>query len=72
MSLQNGRYTAARPANVAAGWKLERLTQPSRLFGANGVCTGPDGRIYVAQVSGSQISAVDVKTGEVEIGRAHV
>ena len=66
MSLQNGRYTAARPADVAAGWKLERLTRPSRLFGANGVCTGPDGRIYVAQVSGSQISAIDVNTGEVE------
>jgi hypothetical protein len=26
----------------------------------------PDGRIYVAQVSGSQISAIDVKTGAIE------
>lgn len=66
MSLQNGRYTAGKPLSLAAGWALERLTQPSRLFGANGVCTGPDGRIYVAQVSGSQISAIDVTTGAVE------
>ncbi|MBN4055337.1 SMP-30/gluconolactonase/LRE family protein [bacterium AH-315-K03] len=51
---------------LADGWQMQRLTQPSRLFGANGICTGADGRIYVAQVSGSQISAVDVDTGVVE------
>ena len=28
--------------------------------------TGPDGRVYVAQVTGSQISAVDLTSGEVE------
>src|SRR3546814_20007878 len=28
--------------------------------------TVPDGRIYVAQVSGSQVSAIDVNTGAVE------
>ena len=66
MSLQNGRYTAARPLSLAEGWSLKRLTQPSRLFGANGIRTGPDGRIYVAQVSGSQISAIDVETGAIE------
>jgi sugar lactone lactonase YvrE len=36
------------------------------LFGANGLRTGPDGRIYVAQVSGSQITAIDVGTGAIE------
>jgi sugar lactone lactonase YvrE len=66
MSLQSGRYTSARALILAPGWSLERLTQPSRLFGANGLRTGPDGRIYVAQVSGSQISAIDVGTGTVE------
>jgi sugar lactone lactonase YvrE len=66
MSLQSGRYTAARPLDLAEGWSLKRLTQPSRLFGANGLRTGPDGRIYVAQVSGSQISAIDVQTGAIE------
>jgi sugar lactone lactonase YvrE len=50
----------------ADGWSLQRLTPPSRLFGANGVRTGPDGRIYVAQVTGSTISALDVGTGAVE------
>jgi len=66
MPLKYGRYTAARPSTLAEGWDLERLTQPSRLFGANGLRTGADGRIYVAQVSGSQISAIDVTTGAIE------
>jgi sugar lactone lactonase YvrE len=65
MSLQNGRYTG-RALSLAAGWALKRVTQPSRLFGANGIRTGPDGRVYVAQVSGSQISAIDVTTGAIE------
>jgi sugar lactone lactonase YvrE len=49
---------------VADGWRLERVTAPSRLFGANGLRTGPDGRVYIAQVTGSQISALDHRTGE--------
>ena len=57
------RYSAGNPATVADGWRIERLTAPSRLFGANGLRTGPDGRIYVAQVTGSQISALDLETG---------
>jgi sugar lactone lactonase YvrE len=56
------RYSAANPT-AADGWRLERLTAPSRLFGANGLRTGPDGRVYVAQVTGSQISALDLDTG---------
>ena len=66
MSLQSGRYRAARPHSLVSGWSLTRLTPPSRLFGANGLRTGPDGRIYVAQVSGSQISAINVETGAIE------
>ena len=66
MSLRNGRYSAAKPPQVAAGWSLGRLTPPSRLYGANGLRTGSDGRIYVAQVAGSQISALDVATGDLE------
>ncbi|MGB8363784.1 MAG: hypothetical protein WCE20_04525 [Rhizomicrobium sp.] len=66
MLLQSGRYKAAGPASLAEGWTLERLTPPSRLFGANGLRTGADGRIYVAQVAGSQVSAIDVDTGEIE------
>ncbi|MGV0732162.1 SMP-30/gluconolactonase/LRE family protein [Mycolicibacter sinensis] len=52
---------------VAPGWRLERVTAPSRLFGANGLRTGPDGRVYIAQVTGSQISALDVSTGELAV-----
>jgi sugar lactone lactonase YvrE len=59
----DARYTAPNSA-AAEGWRLERLTAPSRLFGANGLRTGPDGRVYVAQVTGSQISALDVVTGQ--------
>ncbi|HSW15307.1 MAG TPA: SMP-30/gluconolactonase/LRE family protein [Solimonas sp.] len=66
MSQQSGRYAAAKSPGLAEGWSLERLTPPSRLFGANGLRTGPDGRIYVAQVSGSQISAIDIASGQVE------
>ena len=64
-SVDDARYTATSPA-AADGWRLDRLTAPSRLFGANGLRTGPDGRIYVAQVTGSQISALDLGTGLVD------
>lgn len=67
MFQQSGRYRATRPLSLAEGWNLERLTPVSRLFAANGLCTGPDGRIYVAQLSGSQISAFDLNTGHIEV-----
>ena len=54
-------------AKVADGWQLERITGPSRLYGANGLRIGPDGRIYVAQVAGSAVSAVDPDSGSIEI-----
>jgi sugar lactone lactonase YvrE len=66
MLMQGARYISGTSITLADGWGLERLTPPSRLFGANGLRTGPDGRIYVAQVTGSQISALDVVTGRLE------
>jgi sugar lactone lactonase YvrE len=60
------RYGAPTSPTVTDGWHLTRLTAASRLFGANGLRTGPDGRIYIAQVTGSTISALDVDTGELE------
>ncbi len=66
MSQLPGRYVAP-PATLADGWTLSRLTPPSRLYGANGIRTGKDGRIYVAQVCGSQISAVDPDSGVIEV-----
>ncbi len=65
-ALLPSRYTPAAPPGVAPGWTLKRCTPPSRVFGANGLRTGPDGRIYIAQVTGSQISALDIATGAVE------
>src|SRR6201992_1490982 len=64
MSLYEGRSGVGASPTVADGWRLERLTPPSRLFGPTGLRTGPDGRIYIAQVTGSQISALDVGTGQ--------
>jgi len=53
-------------AAAAEGWRLERMTPASRLYGANGIRTGADGRIYVAQVAGNTVSAVDPDTGLIE------
>lgn len=60
------RDQLAGSASAAEGWALSRVTRPSRLNGANGLRTGKDGRIYVAQVAGSQVSAVDPDTGAIE------
>jgi sugar lactone lactonase YvrE len=64
--LLQGRSGAGASPTLAVGWRMARLTPPSRLFGANGLRTGPDGRIYIAQVTGSQISALDVGSGQLE------
>src|SRR5258708_36055409 len=67
MLQKDGRYPAKRPPSLAEGWSLERLTPVSRFFGANGMRPGADGRIYVAQFIGSQVSAVDPNTREIEV-----
>jgi sugar lactone lactonase YvrE len=64
-SASTTRYPAA--PQTTDGWRLDRITPPSRLFGANGLRTGPDGRIYIAQVTGSTISALDINTAALEI-----
>ncbi len=66
MTSPSGRFSAALPPEASDGWRLERLTAPSRLYGANGMRTGADGRVYVAQVAGSQVSAIDVDSGVIE------
>ncbi len=65
-SPQLSRYGPVRPIEAADGWRVERVTPPSRLFGANGLRAGPDGRVYIAQVTGSQITALDHRTGQLE------
>jgi sugar lactone lactonase YvrE len=65
---QVSRYqSSAGGINLAAGWKCTHLTQPSALYGANGMRFGPDGRLYVAQAFGSQVSAIDTRTGDVAV-----
>jgi sugar lactone lactonase YvrE len=67
MKQTNGRYSGAQTPRSAEGWTVERLTPVSRLFNANGLRTGTDGRIYVAQGIGSQVSAVHPDTAEIEV-----
>jgi sugar lactone lactonase YvrE len=62
MSDRWSAYSDVSP-EVAAGWRLDVVTPPSRLGGANGMTFGPDGRLYVTQVFGSQVTAIDVETG---------
>lgn len=66
MSSKQGRYQGSG-VRTADGWSISHITPPTQLFGANGLRTGPDGRIYVAQVSGSQISAIDVNSSAIEV-----
>lgn len=67
MLSSNWPARVAIDANVKEGWALRRVTNPSRLYGANGLRTGADGRIYVAQVAGSQVSAIDLESGSIEV-----
>ncbi len=65
---QTSRYfSPAGGISVAAGWKCTQLTLPSALYGANGMRFGPDGRLYVAQAFGGQISAINTATAEVSV-----
>src|SRR5712692_11352215 len=66
MAQETNRYSGAA-TKVAAGWTCTRVTAPSALFGANGMRMGPDGRLYVAQAFGSQISAIDPVSGSVSV-----
>lgn len=50
-------------ARLAPGWSLSHAMPPAALFGANGMRFGPDGRLYVTQVFGSQITALDPESG---------
>ena len=57
------RYAENTQPQAAAGWQLAHLSSPSGLFGANGMRMGTDGKLYVVQAFGSQVSAVDTGSG---------
>ena len=57
----------AREPQAAPGWQIARLLPASGLYGANGMICGPDGRLYVTQAFGSQITAVNVSSGSLEV-----
>ena len=59
------RFGAADPV-IRDGWTFDYVIPPSRLFGANGLRTGSDGRIYVAQLAGCRLSAIDPDSCEIE------
>lgn len=66
------RFTAihgegAGTPELADGWRCSHVTPPSALFGANGIQFGTDGRLYVAQAMGNQVTAIDTQTGEHEV-----
>ena len=49
------------------GYAIERIVAGSGLHTANGVSFGPDGRLYIASVSGESIFALDTATGAVSV-----
>jgi len=61
----HSRYAHQAAVALAKGWNCRPLTSPSTLYGANGMRVGPDGRLYVAQAFGSQVSAIDIRDGAV-------
>ncbi len=65
MATQSNRFSAESTISASKGWTASRVTTPSTLFGANGMRIGPDGRLYVAQAFGSQVSSIDITSGEV-------
>jgi len=74
MLLHEGRSGTGVSPTLAEGWHMERLTPPSRLFGANGLRTGPDGRIYAGTCNmlekerlGAMLISLDPKSRKQEI-----
>ena len=60
----DGAYGAIQ---LDPGYAIERIVAGSGFHTANGVAFGPDGRLYVASVSGESIFALDIATGAVTV-----
>jgi sugar lactone lactonase YvrE len=55
------------PMRAADGWQVAYCVPPGRFMGSNGMQFGPDGRLHVAEMMGSRISALDTATGEIAV-----
>ena len=65
MSAQADAPSTVDAAVAAAGHRIEVLATGSRISGANGMQVGPDGRLYVASVVGSELLVLDTADGRV-------
>ncbi len=52
---------------IEPGYSIEQIVAGSGFHTANGVAFGPDGRLYVASVSGESIFALDIATGAITV-----
>ncbi len=50
-----------------AGWTLTTIVAPNQLYVSNGIRIAPDGRLWITEVNGDQISAWDPATGRLDI-----
>ncbi len=59
---------AAEPTyTIEPDYSIERIVAGSGFHTANGIAFGPDGRLWVASVSGESIFALDVATGAITV-----
>jgi len=60
------QYGAISP-RAADGWAFDTLVLPNPLYGSNGIRFAPDGRLWITQVNGDQITAWDPADGALRI-----
>jgi sugar lactone lactonase YvrE len=58
---RRSRYEAYHDVvvEVSTGWRIETLVPGNRLFGSNGMAVAPDGRLWITELAGNQISRWD-------------
>ena len=52
-------YEPAEPV-AAPGWQLEEIVAPARHYPTNGIRVAPDGRLWITQVLGRHVTALDL------------
>ncbi len=59
--------SAAPSYTIEPGYAIEQIVAGSGFHTANGIAFGPDGRLWVASVSGESIFALDIATGAITV-----